>query len=302
MNLEKVKKELTGIFPPMMTPFKDDQTVDLDAVKFNVELYNKTDIGGLMPLGSNGEFASLSDDESCAIVKAVADTFDKNKTIMVGVGRESAYHTVEFSKKVADLGAQYVSILTPHYFKGKMTQDALYGYYSYIADHSPVPTLVYNAPKFAADIATSAELIAKLADHPNIVGMKDTSSEDITIFCDAAKGKDFFVMAGSINKYLRGLEHGAVGGVLSVANYLPQACCEILPLFEAGKVQEASELSDSLKVLTNACSGKTGIAGSKACMTLLGFVGGIPRLPLLPVGDAEIADAKKVLVDAGYLK
>lgn len=297
-----VKKDLTGIFPPMMTPFNQDQTVDLGAVKSNVERYNQTDIGGLMPLGSNGEYAYLSDDESCAVIKAVKETLADGKTLMVGTGRESAYHTVEFIKKVVDLGAQYVSILTPHYYKGKMTDDALYRYYTYIADHSSVPVLIYNAPKFAYDICTSASLIKQLADHPNIVGMKDTSSEDISIYTDATKGKNFFVLAGSISKYLYGLQCGGIGGVLSAANFLPQECSEILPLYEQGKLEQANELSEKLKALTTACSGKTGIPGSKACMTLMGFVGGYPRLPLLPLTQSQLEQAKTVLSDAGYLK
>ncbi len=302
MSNPKIKKDLTGIFPPMMTPFKADQTLDLDAVKMNIERYNATDIGGIMPLGSNGEYAYLSDDESCAVIKAVREKLSSDKTLMVGAGRESAYHTVEFAKKVIDLGAQYVSVLTPHYYKGKMTDDALYAYYTYIADHCSVPVLIYNAPKFAYDICTSPELISRLADHPNIVGMKDTSMEDINLYIKATEGKEFYVLAGSISKYLYGLEMGGVGGVLSAANFLPQECCGILSLLQAGKRDEARILSDQLKQITNICSGKAGIPGSKACMTLLGFTGGYPRLPLLPVPADQIAAAEKALKEAGYLK
>ena len=302
MKTEKLRKMITGVFPPMMTPFTEDQKVDYDAIRFNMELYNKTDIGGMMPLGSNGEFAAITDDESVKIVKTVADTIASGKTVMAGVGRESAYHTVEMAKRVADAGAQCVSVLTPHYFKGKMNFEALYMFYIYIADRSPVPTLVYNAPKFASDICTTPELIAKLAEHPNIIGMKDTSGEDIKIYTDATADKDFNVMAGSISKFMRGLENGACGGVLSAANYLPQECCEVQKLFDAGKHDEAVALADKIKNITNACSGKTGVSGSKACMTLLGFKGGYPRLPLLPVNDEQIAAAKAALVEAGYLK
>jgi 4-hydroxy-2-oxoglutarate aldolase len=221
---------------------------------------------------------------------------------MVGAGRESAHHTVEFIRRAANEGAQFVSVLAPHYFKGQMTDDALFAYYTWVADRSPVPVLIYNAPKFCGGLGTSFALIGRLAGHPNIVGMKDTSAEDIGSFVQAASGKDFFVLAGSISKYYDGLTKGAIGGVLSLANYLPQECCVIAQLFESGKTVQAKALSDKLITLTKACSDKTGIAGSKACMTLMGFAGGYPRLPLLGVSSEDIESARKAIKEAGYLK
>ena len=299
---QNTKQMLTGVFPPMMTPFTKEQNIDLDAVVMNVEKYNQTPIRGLMPLGSNGEYASLDDDESILVVKAVSRVMAASKTLMAGVGRESAYHTVEFSKRVANEGVHFVSILAPHYFHEKMTDDALLAYYEYIADHVPVPVLLYNAPKFASGVCLSASLVKELSKHSNIVGIKDTSKENIKVYIDATAGNDFHVLAGSITKYYSGLESGACGGILSSANYLPLECCRIQDLWINGKQTEAKILSDKLVELTSTCSGKTGIAGSKACMTLMGYTGGIPRLPLLPVDDNTIQHLNLVLREAGYLK
>ena len=302
MKANTIKEMLTGVFPPMMTPFREDQTLDVEALAYNVEIYNRTDIRGLMPLGSNGEFRALDDVESLEVVKTVKKFLRPDKTLMVGAGRESSYQTVAFAKKVADAGADFISLLTPFYFKSRMTDDALLGFYTYVADRSPLPVLVYNAPKFTGGLTVSPEVIGKLADHPNIVGMKDTSSEPISVYTEAAKGKDFYVLAGTIKKYTDALRNGGVGGVLSAANYLPQPCCEIQKLWDKGKLGEAEALSDTLKELTNVCSGKTGIPGTKACMSVAGFHGGFPRLPLTPVGEDEVAHIREELVKAGYLK
>ena len=299
--MNTIKEKLSGVFPPMMTPFHEDQTLDMDSLIFNVEKYNETDIRGMMPLGSNGEFRALDDDESIAVVKAVKTHLKADKTLMVGAGRESSYSTVEFAKRAAGEGADFISLLTPFYFKSRMTDDALLGYYSYVADRSPVPVMIYCAPKFTGGLLISPEVVAKLADHPNIVGMKDTSAEPSDSYTKAVEGKDFFVLAGTINKYIDALRCGGIGGVLSAANYLPQQCCEIQQLYEAGQEEAAAALSAKLRALTSACSGKTGIPGTKACMTVMGFRGGLPRLPLTPVGDAEIAGIRSELEKAGYL-
>ncbi len=298
----EVKEKLSGVFPPMMTPFKEDQTLDLDALSFNVEMYNETDIRGLMPLGSNGEFKSLTEDESVTVVKTVRKYLSPDKTLMVGAGRESSYATVDFAKKAADAGADFISLLTPFYFKGKMTDEAMIAHFTYVADRSPVPVLIYCAPKFAAGLLISPAVIHELSQHPNIVGMKDTSAEPISSYVEAAEGSDFCVLAGTINKYMDGLLCGCVGGVLSAANYLPQQCSEIKPLFDSGRTAEATELCEFIKSLSKACSGSTGIPGSKACMSLMGFKGGYPRLPLMPLSAGQTADARGELVKAGYLK
>ena len=302
MNIQQIKEQLSGVFPPMMTPFKEDQSLDEAALILNTQKYSATDIRGLMPLGSNGEFKSLTEEESLRVLKLVRENLASDKVMMVGAGRESSYATVEFAKKAADQGADFVSLLTPYYFKSKMTDEALLKHFTYVADRSPVPVLIYCAPKFAAGLLITPEVISTLADHPNIVGMKDTSGEPISVYTDAVKGKDFFVLAGTINKYMAGLENGAVGGVLSAANYLPEECCKIKPLFDAGKLDEARELCAAIKALSSACSGSTGIPGSKACMTLMGFQGGWPRLPLSPITAEENAAASDALRKAGYIR
>lgn len=296
------RENLTGIFPPVMTPFLD-QEVQYDALRFNVEKMNASDVRGYMPLGSNGEFRSLTDEEALKVAKVVKEAAGPGKLLMFGTGRESAYATVEFTKRCMDIGMDFASVLTPHYFKARMTDDALLRYFTYIADKSPVPILIYNAPSFAAGVLLAPEVVGKLAEHPNIIGMKDTSKEDIAIYVNAVPaGADFYLLAGSITKYYDALTKGAVGGVISMGNYFPELCCEIGKLFFAGKKDEAKALSDRLIDLNNKTSGKNAVAGVKGAMNLLGYKGLEPRLPLLPLEDDEMELMRKALVEAGFLK
>lgn len=296
------REKLSGVFPPCMTVFDGNEEVDYDGIARNIERYNETGLKGYMPLGSNGEFRSLTDEESVKIIEVYQRYMDRGKTLIAGVGRESAKITIEFIKRIADRGVDFATILPPFYFVNFMTDDALIRYYIRIADESPVPVMMYNAPKFAAGLTFSTSLVSVLAAHPNIAGMKDTSKEDISIYIDAIpKGADFCVMAGSIEKFYSGLLKGAVGGVLSIANYLPDLCCKLQELHEAGKREEAGKLDIYARGLSKNAAGNYGVAGVKAAMDLLGYRGGNPRNPLLPLCDEARAELKAVLQSEGLL-
>ncbi len=297
-----LKEKLTGVFPPVMTPFAKGR-IDFAGLESNILKMNGTRLRGYMPLGSNGEFRSLTDDESLKVVRLIADKKSADKTLMVGTGRESAYATIEFTKKAADQGAEFSSILTPHYYAKKMTDAALVRYFTEVADASPIPVLMYCAPGFAAGVLLTPAAVSELARHPNIVGMKDTSKEDIAGYVKAVPpGAEFHVLAGSVTKFLYGLQSGAIGGVLSMANYFPELCCELQDLFAAGKADAAEVLSARLVSLNEKTTGRHGVAGVKAAMNLLGYAGGEPRVPLLPLGPAELDELRGILKGEGFLK
>ncbi|MDR1626332.1 MAG: dihydrodipicolinate synthase family protein [Spirochaetia bacterium] len=299
---KSLKEKLSGVFPPVMTPFFADGRIDYAGLALNIEKMNRTDLGGYMPLGSNGEFRSLTDGEALEVVRLIAKKRGPGKTLMVGTGRESAWATIEFTKKAAGAGAEFASLLTPYYYASKMTDAALTRFFAQVADASPIPVLIYCAPGFAGGLVISPGAVRELAAHPNIVGMKDTSKEDIGGYVRAAEGAEFYVLAGSISKFYYGLSVGAIGGVLSIANYLPQECCEIQRLFSVGKKEEANALSEVLKSITSRATGKYGVAGVKGAMELLGYRGGEPRVPLLPLGPAELEEVRGVLASEGFLK
>lgn len=281
MNRNELEKRLSGVIAPLTTPFRDDQSLDFDAVIYNIEKYNATGLAGYMPLGSNGEFRSLVESESLEMVKLLRRLTPSSKALLVGAGRESAYSAAEFSKKAADLGADFVSILTPFYFKDLLTDDGLYKYFEYIADRSPVPVLIYNAPRFTGGLCLSPELIRRCAQHDNIVGMKDTSANDISGYIKAAEDLDFVVLAGTVKKFMSGLEAGAIGAVLACSDYIPDECCRVYEMFRSGHVEEARRLYLEVAEISARWSGQTGVPGVKKAMDHFGFRGGLPRLPLL---------------------
>ncbi|WP_434640473.1 dihydrodipicolinate synthase family protein [Thermoanaerobacterium thermosaccharolyticum] len=295
MHNSNIKEKLYGVFAPLVTPFIN-QEIDYDGLVSNIKKLNGSRLKGYMALGSNGEFKSLTDDESLKVIELIAKNKSFDKTLIAGVGRESAYATIEFIKKVADLGVDFVSILTPNYFPKMMNDQALVKYYWEIADKSRIPIMIYCIPKSANGVVISPEAVSTLAKHPNIVGMKDSSQLDLGNYIDAVKNiSDFYVLSGSITKFLDGLTKGAIGGVLSMANYFPNYCCKIQELYDCNMNDKAEKLSELLCDLNRKISSYGSVVSVKAVMNILGYTGGEPRLPLLPMDDIDILDLKNLL-------
>jgi len=248
--IQNIDKKLSGVFAPLITPFKDEEII-FKELENNVAKYNLTDLKGYMPLGSNGEYQGLTEEESLRILKIVQKCKAPQKIIVAGCGRESAKATVEFIKKAASIGLDMAFILTPHYFIKEMTSEALFKYFIYAADKSPIPIVIYNAPKFASDLLISPELMAKLSEHPNIVAMKNSSLFPIAEYKKfIPENADFRLLAGNIKTFYPGLIDGAIGAVLSTASYLPEYCCKLYQLYIANKNKEAIILYDFLKNLS----------------------------------------------------
>ncbi len=294
-------KQLTGIIIPLITPFDGEGRLRLDMLRRNIEKWNATDISGYMCLGSNGEFKSLSDEESLLVIQTVAACKDEHKLLIAGVGRESQACTLAFIRALAPLYDQidYLSVITPGYFSRLMTDEALYAYYTSIADQSPLPVLLYTAPSYANHTVISPALLNRLAGHKNIVGIKDTTPDMMERYMDVVSDRrDFSVIAGSINNLLRCLERGGRAGVVSAANYFPAACARIVALYESGDKAKACALQEKIRFVVSRTAAMYGVAGVKACMGLLGYEPGIPRLPVLPVSPREIDEMKPALLGA----
>ncbi|MDI3508592.1 MAG: 4-hydroxy-2-oxoglutarate aldolase [Clostridiales bacterium] len=291
--------KLKGIFIPVVTPFTD-QKVDLDKLAYNIQKANLTSVKGYMPLGSNGEFAHMNDEEQMSVFKTVKENMAKDKILMVGIARQSAYCTIEFGKRIEDMGADFVSVLCPSYFASFMDDLALIRYYTAVADALSIPVLLYNCPKFASGVTISSEVVGTLSAHPNILGMKDTSSGNIGKYL-AVKDENFDVLAGSITNFLDGLKAGASGGVLSMANYLQEPCCSLYELYIRGKIEEAEVLSDKLIRLSKNATDKYSVAGVKAACDIFGYKGGEVRNPLADCTDEQREMIKTAFIGAGYL-
>ncbi len=295
-------KNLSGIFPPIITPFDREGGLLLGRFCENLEKWGGTRLAGLTVLGSNGESPYLSDEEKLKLVREARPRIAADRTMIVGAGRESTRMAIEFIKKVADLGADYVLVGTPCYFKARMTDDALFAHFWSIADESPVPILVYNVPQFTG-VNTSPALIEKLAVHENIAGMKE-SAGNLPMQAEIKRRtpSSFRLLVGSATTLVPSFMQGACGGIVAIACALPDFTVDVHQAFFAGDWNKAAELQARLSPPAAAVTTVYGIPGLKHAMTLMGYYGGEPRLPLLPLSDGQKAELKAIFDAAGVLE
>ncbi len=299
--MSKPEISLKGIMPPIPTPFDAAGDVHLGALRENLERWNAYDLRGYVVLGSNGEGVLLDEEERVRVWAAARQAIPADKLLVAGTGAESTRQTIDITMRAADAGADAALVVTPHYYAPAMTADSLVQHYTKVADASPVPILIYNVPKFT-NVNVGAATVARAAEHPNIVGMKDTSG-NITQLADTVRlaGPDFQVLAGSAGFLLAGLAVGAVGGILALANVAPQAGLEITRLFQAGALERAAELQRRMIPVNSAVTARFGIPGLKAAMDMLGYYGGPVRSPLLDLTEDARRTLREVLQEGGLL-
>jgi 4-hydroxy-2-oxoglutarate aldolase len=290
-----MEKKLMGVFAPITTPFDENGEVAYEKLKDNMGFYARSPLKGYLALGSNGENKSLNNSEKAKVLETIIKNKGSQQVVMAGCIFESTRETIEFAKIAQDLGADFITLLPPSYFKKEMTDPVLLKYFTDVAGSLKTPCLVYNAPQFCGGTILSVSLIKELTKHPNIVGVKDSSTGNIESFLLAVRD-NFNVMPGSANFFVNGLIMGAPGGVISLANVFPEITCKLYELTLAKKYDEAFKLNERVIQLNKTVSGTGGVAAVKYAMDLAGLYGGNPRLPLLPLGD----DIKKKIQD--YLK
>jgi 4-hydroxy-2-oxoglutarate aldolase len=283
-----------GIYTPIVTPFNDDEEIDYEKMYHNLERWGRTDLAGIVVLGSNGEFVFLSANEKLKLAKDVIERFNKDKKVIVGTGCESTRETIELSKRVSEMGADAVLVLPPHYYKGAMNDEILYRHYMDIGDESPVPVFVYNMPGNTG-INLSASIVAKVSKHQNIVGIKDTSGSIVQLSELVRDTEDgFAVFPGNAGYLFPALAIGARGATLALANVLPEECCTVFSSFKEGRIEEARSLQLKILEINALVTTKLGIPALKAAMDMLGYRGGKPRRPLRPLPE----EGRKIVEDA----
>ncbi len=290
-----------GIYTPIVTPFNEMEEIDYGKVAHNLERWGKTDLDGIVVLGTNGEFAYLDTNEKIQLIKYVVENFNPDKKIIAGTGCETTRETIDLCIKAAEAGVHAVLVLPPHYYKGSMNEDVLYSHYIETAENSPVPLMIYNMPKNTG-INLSVGLVARLSQHPNIIGIKDTAG-NIVQLAQLVRDTvdDFSVFAGNAGYLLPALAIGVKGGTLAAANILPGECCRLVELFRKGKLEEAKELQLRILEPNYLVTGRFGIPALKAALDMLGYQGGMPRRPLKPLTAREKEIVKAALVKCGAL-
>ena len=289
---------LHGIFPPIPTPFSNDG-VAYDKLASNIEKWSQTGIQGLVVLGSNGEKVYLSEQETRRVIATAVEAAPDNMLIIAGSGCESTQATIKLTNECADLGVHVALIITPHYYGGRMTTAALTGYYAAVADQAKIPILLYNVPKFT-HLNLAVDIVGELSQHPNIVGIKD-SSANVPLLGELINGTEngFKILAGTASVLFSGLTLGCVGGVLALANVAPRQCVQIMQCVQSGDFETAKALQLKLLPVNKAVTATFGVGGLKAALDMLGYFGGEPRLPLLPVSAGEKAVIRVILEKAG---
>jgi len=287
--------KLTGVLPPITTPFQGGKLA-LDKLRMNFQKWNKTGLSGYLVLGSNGEAVYLNEKEKIKAVEVSRESIPSSKIMLVGTGMESTQETIHFTNQVAKMGADCALVVTPSYFKGSMKPQILYDHFIAVAESSQIGILVYNVPQFTG-INLDPEVVAKLSEHSNIIGIKDSSGNigQLSEIIHLSK-KGFAVFVGSAPVFFPALCVGAVGGILAVANVVPQECVRIQNLFNKGNMSEARALQGRLTPLAKAVTIKYGIGGLKIAMDLTGYLGGIPRLPLKKPGREIEEELKRLLL------
>jgi 4-hydroxy-2-oxoglutarate aldolase len=291
-----MRQRLTGIYPPIPTIF-DVTTgeVDSSAVETNVRRWMATGLGGVLALGSNGEAALLAEPEADRVIEAARTAVPPGRLLLVGTGRESTRAAILAAVRAAELGADAVLVRAPFYYRGQMTADALAAHFQAVAEASPVPVLLYNLPGVTG-FSLTVDLVARLAEHPNVVGIKETSTDLERLAQFAALRPDrFAVLSGWAPVIHPALCAGAVGGILAVANVLPEACVALWEHARAGRHDDARALQRRIMRLAQLVTSVHGIAGLKAALDLAGYQGGPVRAPLLPLSPAARDDIRKEL-------
>lgn len=287
---------LHGVFPPVPTPFHPASgEVDLTALTGNIARLLRTPIVGVLVLGSNGEAGLLDEAEAEAIVGAARSVVPADRTLMVGTGRESTRATIAACARAAACGADVVLVRAPSFFKNQMTHDALVAHYRAVADASPVPVLLYNVPGMAGFSLTLAT-VRVLADHPNVIGMKETSNdlERLGQFA-AISDTGFDVLVGWAPVAHAAAVAGARGAIIAVANVLPEVCTELWALAVEDRHAEALALQRRIIPLAQLVSSVHGVAGLKCALDATGAYGGPVRPPLLPLSGRVVDDIRAAL-------
>jgi 4-hydroxy-2-oxoglutarate aldolase len=296
------KISLKGCFPPIPTPFDGNDRVDHDRLAANLEQWQKTPLRGFAVLGSNGESVLLKTEEKVETWRTAGKAIASDRHFVAGTGCQSTTETLELTEKAAVAGANAAMIVTPHYYKPRMDHTALCAHYTFVADRSPIPIILYNVPGFTG-VDLEARTIIELAEHPNIIGLKESSGNVVKMGQVVhAVGGRFQVLAGSGSFLLPALSVGAVGGVMALAAVAPFQLQKIVDCFNQGELEKARDIQLGLIAANGAVTTGFGIAGLKKALDLLGMYGGPVRSPLRPLDEGKREELEEILEKAGILE
>lgn len=291
--------DLSGVYPALTTPFTADGSVSIEDLKHNIRKYNTTDLAGYVAIGSTGESVLLSDKEIDSVLAAVKESAAPGKRLIAGTGAESTAETIVRTKRAAELGYHAALVKTPYYYKPVYKPEVYIAHYRRVADASPIPILLYSVPQFTG-IALEAPEVAALAEHSNIIGIKESSGVvQRTAEIIGSARSSFQVLVGSASMLFPSLAIGARGAILALASALPELCLAVFQNAQKGDLVKARALQVSIVPASKLIVSQCGIAGVKYAMDQAGYRGGIPRLPLLPLQEEQKKAIRDLMANLG---
>jgi 4-hydroxy-tetrahydrodipicolinate synthase len=288
-----------GTYTALVTPFKAGE-VDYPTLGKLVDKQIEAGIDGVVPCGSTGESATLSHEEHERVIAFVIERAQKRIKVIAGTGSNSTRESVRLTRFAKEHGADGALLIAPYY--NKPTQEGLYAHYAAVADAVALPQLMYNIPGRSA-VNISSEITARLAKHPNVVGVKEAcgSLEQIQRTIELC-GPDFTILSGDDSLTLAIIAVGGRGLIGVTANIAPRECSALTKAALSGDFASARALHYKLAPLNRALFAETNPIGIKAAMALLGICEGELRLPLTQLSEPNHKTLRAELVTLGLLK
>jgi len=287
--------KLHGIFPPITTPFNHEGEIWKPKLQHNIEKWNLTGLAGYVVCGSTGESVHLTTQEKINLWTWVAEWASPQKLLIAGTGVESVRETVGLTNCAAGIGYKVAMVRTPHYYKNLINNAAAQLlYFRAVADQTKIPIFIYNWPQVTG-VDIPADVVAQLSEHPNIIGIKESSGnlEKVLQMIREVK-KGFQVLTGSAPTLAPSFAVGCVGAVLAFANAAPYATVSIWEAHRTREAEAALDIQNRIGRAAYLVTAKYGVPGLKYAMDLNGYYGGPPRLPL----TVPTAEAKKEIEEA----
>ncbi|HZG55019.1 4-hydroxy-tetrahydrodipicolinate synthase [Paenibacillus sp.] len=281
-----------GIVPAMVTPLRDDQSLNEPVLRQLVRRYIAAGVHGLFCLGTNGEFFSLSFEEKVKVIEIVVEEAGGRVPVYAGTGCVSTQETIRLTGEARRVGADVASIITPYFLA--YTQQELKEHFLRVADAAALPIILYNIPGRTGN-ALHPATVAELTLVPNIVGVKDSSGQfDNLLQYIGLSGSGFSVLAGTDSLILPSLFAGGSGAIAATANVFPEDAVSVYESWKRGAFEEANEAQNRLNAFRSVLSIGTLPSVLKEAMMLAGYDVGPPRSPVAPLDDAQRELLKRV--------
>jgi 4-hydroxy-tetrahydrodipicolinate synthase len=288
-----------GSLVALITPMAEDGSLDAKAFQDLVQWQIAEGTQGLIPVGTTGESPTLSHDEHRRVVELCVEAAAGRVPVIAGTGSNSTEEAIELTRHAKEAGADAALIVTPYY--NKPTQEGMFLHFTAIADAVDLPIVIYNIPPRSV-VDMSVETMARLAKHPNIVGVKDaTANLTRPLHTRAAIGPDFCQLSGEDHTALAFLAAGGHGCISVTANIAPRLCAEMHAAWAAGNFAEAIAIQDRLLPVHDAMFCETSPGPVKHAASLLAKSSAFCRLPMAPVAESTRARVKAAMVSAGLL-